>query len=130
MEEVVRMNWNGFNIHEWEKEKCEELVRLEAERIEKEKLEKFEKFEADRREFEQKSDMMKKEQARIEAEKDRINEEKDTIEEAKKEIRGMIDKNISDMILNMLNNQIELDMISKITGKSIDEIRKIEAIRN
>lgn len=158
MEEVIQMNWDGFNIHEWEKEKCDELVRLEAERIEKEKLEKFEKFEADRHEFEQKSDMMKKEQARMEAEKDkmeaerdkikieknqieeekdkineekdRINEEKGKIEKAKKEIRGMLDKNISDMILNMLNNQIELDMISKVTGKSIDEIRKIEAIRN
>ena len=37
IEEVIRMNWNGFNIHEWEKEKCDELVRQESERIEKEK---------------------------------------------------------------------------------------------
>ena len=43
LKEVVRMSLNEFNIHEREKEKCDELVRCEMERINREKIEEYKK---------------------------------------------------------------------------------------
>jgi hypothetical protein len=37
-----------------------------------------------------------------------------------------LEKNITKTIKSMLENNLEYDMISKITGKSIDEIKEIE----
>ena len=38
--EVIRTSKDYFSIHEWEKEKCDELVRQESERIDRENRQK------------------------------------------------------------------------------------------
>lgn len=77
--EVIRMSKDYFSIHEWEKEKCEELVRLESKRI------------------------------------DRQEGIKQGIELGKEET-----------ILLMLKNNMNLDLISKVTNKTIPEIKEIK----
>ena len=39
-----------------------------------------------------------------------------------------VEKNTKDMIKNMIANNLSIDMISKISGKSISEINKIASI--
>ena len=68
-----------FNLHEWEKEKMDELVREETKRIERE-----EGFNAG------------------------------------------VEQNTIEVIKNMLENNAELEFISKVTGKTIEEIEKIQ----
>ena len=74
MKETIRMSKLNFNLHEWEKEKMDELVRLESKRVDR--------------------------------------------EEGKEE-------NTLDIIKNMLKNNISLELIAKVTGKSIEEIEDI-----
>ena len=37
-----------------------------------------------------------------------------------------IDKNTTDIIINMLKNKLDIQMIVKISGKSVDEIEQIK----
>ena len=74
LKEAIRIRKLNFSIHEWEKEKMDELVRLESKRID--------------------------------------NEE------------GMEQKT-ADIIKSMFDNNIDLDTISKVTKKSLDEIKLI-----
>ena len=73
--EAIRMSKDLINIHEWEKEKCDELVRLESKRVDREE--------------------------------------------------GIEQANVN-MILSMLENNFDLETISKITKKSVSEIEKIQ----
>ena len=73
----------NFNLHEWEKEKMDELVRLESKRVDREEGEEI------------------------------------GIQKGKEE-------NTLDMIKNMLKNDISLELIAKVTGKSIEEIELIK----
>ena len=72
-----------FNLHEWEKEKMDELVREESKRIDRE-----EGFNA--------------------GVEQGIEQEKNTT------------------IKNMLNKNMDLKDIAEITGKTIEEIKKIQ----
>ena len=79
VKEAIRMSKLKFNLHEWEKEKMDELVREETKRIERE-----EGFNAG------------------------------------------VEQNTIEVIKNMLENNAELEFISKVTGKTIEEIEKIQ----
>ena len=92
------MNWNDFNIHEWEKEKCEELVRLESERIERERREK------------------------LEEECVTLKEECVTL----KEECGTLKEECGNTIKNMIKKNFSLEDICDITGKSMKEIKQIK----
>ena len=79
----------NFNLHEWNKEKMDELVRDEEERIEKENLEAT----------------------------------------LKQGIEQGIEKNMKAVILSMIANNIDIDTISKITNKSVNDINKIIEVK-
>lgn len=78
-------NWN-FSLQEWEKEKLDELVRQESERVDREERE----------------------------------------EEIQKGIKKGVEQNTKDIIKNMLLNDFDLKAISKISGKTVEEIKQIK----
>lgn len=84
--EAIRMSKWNFNLHEWNKEKMDELVKDETERIYREEREK-------------------------------------AVKEGHKE---GLEEGIEMTIRNMLENDATLEFISKVSGKSIDEIEKIK----
>ena len=83
VKEAIRMSKSKFNLHEWEKEKMDELVREESKRIDHE-----EGFNAG--------------------------------------VEQGIEQNTIEVIKNMLENRLSLDVISKVTGKTIEEIEIIK----
>lgn len=75
VKEAIRMSKWNFNLHEWEKEKLDEIVRLESKRIDREEG---------------------------------------------------IEENTKNNIKKMLEKNLDKQLISEITGKTIEEIEKIE----
>jgi len=79
MKDVITMSWDGFNLHEWEKEKLDDMVAY--------------------------------------------NKEQKAIKEG---MEKGIEQGIEQTIKEMLKNKLELELISKITNKTIEEIKIIE----
>jgi len=79
MKDVINMSWDGFNLHEWEKEKLDDMVAY--------------------------------------------NKEQKAIKEG---MEKGIEQGIEQTIKEMLKNKLELELISKITNKTIEEIKIIE----
>ena len=73
MKDVINMSWDGFNLHEWEKDKLDEMVVYNREQ---------------------------------------------------KALKDGIKQGIEQTIKEMLKNNLDLELISKITNKSIEEIRE------
>ena len=71
MKDVINMSWDGFNLHEWEREKLDDMVAY--------------------------------------------NREKQAVE-----------KSLEQTIKEMIKNNLDLELISKVTNKTIEEIKKIE----
>lgn len=95
--EVIRMSKWNFNLHEWNKEKMDQLVKDETERIYLEEKERA--IREGRSEW---------------------------LEEGRKEgFEQGIEQNIIATIKNMIENDLDLEVISKVTNKSIDEIKLI-----
>ena len=66
-------------------------------------------------------------EAWMEEKKKEIEEKKKEIEDKKKEIeKNAVEKEKKTMVLNMLNKNIDINIISEITGFSIEEIKNIE----
>lgn len=97
LKEAIRMSRLNFNLHEWEKEKMDELVKAETARINKEDKEKAI----------EESFMQGIEQG------------------IEKGIEKGIEQGIKDTITNMLKKKMNLQDISDITGKTVDEIKEI-----
>ena len=116
VKEVVRMSLNEFNIHEWEKEKCDELVRCEMERINREKIEEYEK------KLEKVKNTVDKKTKELENKTKKMEEKSKKMEEKSKYFE---EKTIS-TVKNMIRKNISIQDICDITGMSLDEIRKIE----
>ena len=85
--EAIRMSKDFINIHEWEKEKCDQLVKLESKRIDYE-------------------------------------------EGLEHGVEEGIEQNTVTIILAMLENNFDLESISKVTKKSIEEIKQIQEKNN
>ena len=103
MECVVDMSKKYFNVHEWEKEKMDKLVQDTA------------------REIGFKNGLEEGREKGIEEGREKGIEE--GREKGRKE--GIKQKSI-EMIKKMLKNNLDYDLISKISDKSIDEIKEIE----
>ena len=73
MKDVINMSWDGFNLHEWEKDKLDEMVVYNREQ---------------------------------------------------KALKDGIKQGIEQTIKEMLKNNLDLELISKITNKSIEVIRE------
>lgn len=104
--EVIRMNHWNFSLHEWEKEKLDELVRQESERVDREE----------------------REAAIKKGIEEGIQEGKELgIQEGKElGIQEGIEQHTKDIIKNMLMNDFDFETISKISGKSVDEIKQMK----
>ena len=112
MRDVIRMNWNGFNIHEWEKEKCEELVRLESERVDRERREALEE------EIKKMSVELKEVDRQL---KDADKQLKDAKEREKISKLERINT-----VKNMLKKNFSLEDIQDIIGNSMEEIKQVK----
>ena len=101
LKEAIRMSRLNFNLHEWEREKMDELVKAETERINKED----------------------KEKAVEEGFRQGI--EQGIVQGIEQGIEQGTEQAINDTIISMNKNNITIDIISNVTGKSIDEIKRI-----
>ena len=120
MGSVVNMSKKYFRIHDWAKEEMEKLVEEEGKRIDKEEKERKARLDKEEKERKARLDKEEKERkAKLEKERIKLEEEKKQFEQEKKQ-------NIVNTIINMLENNIDKDVISKITGMKVDEINKIE----
>ena len=150
MGSVVNMSKKYFRIHDWAKEEMEKLVEEEGKRIDREEKERKEKEEKERKlkveqedkerktrldkeEKERKARLDKEEnerKAKLDKEekerKAKLEKERIKLEEEKKQFEQEKEQNIVNTIINMLENNIDKDVISKITGMKVDEINKIE----
>lgn len=101
VKETIRMSRWTFNLHEWNKEKIDELMRDEEIRINNEEKERALKEGHDA------GHALGRAEGRVEG-----------------RIEG-ITQNTKAMILSMIENKIDMETISKITNKTIEEINKI-----
>ena len=97
---------DGFSLANWESEKMEYLVRTRAK----------EREERERKEKEEREKQFMKEKQQIEEREKQLMKEKQQIEEKTKE----------NTIKAMLDNGLDYNIISKVSGKTIEEIKKIE----
>ena len=99
--EVIRMSKWEFNLHEWQRDRMDELVKDETERIYREEKEQAIK------------------DGKAEGREEGLAEGREEgLAEGKEE--GIIL-----VIKNMLRNNVDLEFISKVTNKSVDEIKVI-----
>ena len=108
--EAIRMSSWNFSLHEWNKEKMDELVKDETERIMREERE----------------EAIKK--GREEGLEKGIQEgiEQGIQEGIEQGLERGIEQNSIEIIKNMLEKKLAKQLISEITGKTIEEIERIE----
>ena len=110
LKEVIDMFSDGFLLSQWEKDKLDALLMYEFENYIKE----------------QENDI-KKQKNHIEEQKNHIEEQKNHIKEQEKNIRNESrEEGIISTIKSMIKNKLTLEVISKITGKSIKELKNIQ----
>ena len=114
------MSNDDYLFSEEERMNLDLLVKFEEEkRIEEEKK----KLTEEKEKLTEEKEKLTEEKEKLMEEKEKLTEEKEKIiEEAQK--LGL-QEGIKEMIISMIKNKIDYNQISKITNKSIEEIKKI-----
>ena len=116
---------DGFSLANWESEKMEYLVRTRAKEREKREKEEFKKEKA---QLKDEKPQLKDEKAQLKDEKAQFIKEKEKFMKEKHQKEEKTQKDMIKIIKKMLDNGLDYDMISKISGKTINEIKEIEKI--
>ena len=131
---------DGFSLANWESEKMEYLVKSRAkEREEREKKEK-EEFKKEKQKQKLERKQIKLQQKQLKSEKEQLKDEKEQLKEKKEELEKEqakfeqekiksikeLKENTIQTIKKMLDNGLDYNIISKISGKTINEIKEIE----
>ena len=141
---------DGFSLANWESDKMEYLVRTRAkEREERERKERREREARERKEREERKKQDREEREKIKLEKEEFKKEKAQLKDEKAQLKDekaqfikekeefmkekhqkeeKTQKDTIKIIKKMLDNGLDYEMISKISGKTINEIIEIEKI--
>ena len=133
---------DGFSLANWESDKMEYLVRTRAkEREARERKEKKEREARERKEREERKkqdreerekiklekEEFKKEKAQLKDEKAQLKDEREQYEHDKVKYKEKVEQETQEnMIRKMLKNNINYEIISEVSGKTIEEIKEIE----
>ena len=143
---------DGFSLANWESDKMEYLVRTRAkerearERKEREERKKKdreerEKIKLEKEEFKKEKIQLKDEKAQLKDEKAQLKDEKAQLKDEKAQLKDEREQYEHDkvkykekveqetqenMIRKMLKNNINYEIISEVSGKTIEEIKEIE----
>lgn len=112
IEELTQMEQSCFDSTIKDYEKRIKQAKEEAEKLEQLKEENSEKIK-----------QLKEETDKLKEETDKLKEETDKLKE---ESTAKIDQTTREIVSNMLKQGFKYEVISSITGKSIDEIKDIE----
>ena len=125
MESVINMSKEWESVHEWEKEKMDAMVRenireLDRKRVEEEVMKKFEE------KVKESEEKVKESEEKVKESEEKVKESEEKIKETEEKVRQME----RETIINMLKNNADYEFISKVTNKSIKEIKEIEKSMN
>lgn len=134
IKEAMNMSKDVFILHEWEKEKMDKLKEVEfktyyKEKYQREYKEKYqkeykEKYQKEyKEEYKKKLSQYNKELAKQEQE---LAIQEQELAKQEQKLRNYSKELEKDNIKAMLENHLELEVISKITKKPINEIKEIE----
>ena len=119
IEELTQMEQSCFDSTIKDYEKRIKQAKEEAKKLELLKEENSEKI----KQLKEETDKLKEETDKLKEETDKLKEETDKLKE---ESTAKIDQTTREIVSNMLKQGFKYEVISSITGKSIDEIKDIE----
>ena len=119
IEELTQMEQSCFDSTIKDYEKRIKQAKEEAKKLELLKEENLEKI----KQLKEETDKLKEETDKLKEETDKLKEETDKLKE---ESTAKIDQTTREIVSNMLKQGFKYEVISSITGKSIDEIKDIE----